>query len=140
MMKRISTFAFVLWLGGLSCALGSAPTLAAVGRSSAASEASAVGEAHACCRVGQDARRDNAAMHEVGGLPAHRAMECCPLAGHAFEQSRRWNSDEQLVVAATTFGMRLPAFSAVNHTSQHIHKSHLPDRGDIYLRRCMFLI
>lgn len=136
-MKGFLTITLVLWLGGLSCALGCTQSAAAVG----ADEVTArINAAHACCHRAQGKSRDDAT---TGGSDRARSSShdaaCCLVTEQEGEQARGWHGDVQAGTALTASAI-LPVPDAANGFSPVRGEPYLPDRSGTYLRCCAFLI
>jgi hypothetical protein len=125
---RLLSLLFSLWLGGIGCLAGCARVLFDAN--------TAQGSAHACCHQIKQ-KTDEAAANSISG--AMNAMSCCPLAGQKCAFISKQHLPETAAVQST---QPLPCFQSVTAGDSvfSFNRIRLPDRGEIYLRHCTFLI
>ncbi len=143
MTHRFLSITFALWLGGLGCVLGCAPSVLAAddgcGKPGTLAEASCT--EHACCqtsprKTGEPRETKAASLEphpEVTG-----AMSCCALAGQTADAARKSpvGGGVAPVPATRTSFVPVADLTAPSFAQQ----TWLPDRGGTYLRCCVFLI
>jgi hypothetical protein len=142
LIRRLTAFTLVLWLGGLGCALGCGIKVSAAtvneAQASDKTESCPMKAGHDCChKAGTDKDATDAPAATLI-TPSSGQMFCCPLGSQSADPARKVRSLDapqalMAVALLSTPGVKLyPATFPVQLTVR--------DRGSTYLRCCVFLI